>query len=74
MAIVAQNGSANEIYATDDHLKQTVAIVATIMDAAPYNTPPEKLQKAKALVLADKVQPHEDLPFRRLLILCLPCN
>ena len=57
--MIAQNGSANEIYATDDHLKQTVAIVAMIMDAAP-NTPPEKLQKAKALVLADKVQAHED--------------
>ena len=41
-------------------LQQTAATVAATMDAAPYNTPPDKLQKAMDLVLTGKVQAHED--------------
>ncbi len=41
-------------------LQQTVATVAATMAAAPYNTTPEKLQKAMDLVLTGKVQAHED--------------
>ncbi len=41
-------------------LQQTVATVAATMDAPPYNTPREKLQKAMDLVLENKVQAHVD--------------
>jgi len=44
----------------DDHLKRTVVAASATMDAAPYNTPPEKLQRAMDLVLSGSVQAHED--------------
>ncbi len=52
--------NTDALHNVDPQLQQAVAQAAATMDAAPYNTPPEKLQKAMDLVLTGKVQAHED--------------
>ena len=66
MAIVAElswDDSANGTFPDTSHahrLRHALVQAASTMDHAPYNTPPEKLQKAIDLVLADKVTVHQD--------------
>ncbi len=61
--MVTNGATLNKVEVPDpshQQLQQTIATVAATMDAAPYNTPPEKLQKAMDLVLTGKVQAHQD--------------